>query len=600
MDQQKNIVTIALCGLLFLGCQKESQTAVDVPNTPATATTSAPIAEVPIAESVPQSAPSAPLAVAPVASVSTPVVETPPASAAPVLSAPATMLADNSALPVTAPAPATTVLDMCGLARHSVQPNQAEILRVNRGLIRKTAVEAVVSDANPIVFSGNGRGATVREADNLALRDLQSSIGEAIRNTPNLCSTYVGGMLSMCRSANSALALQDEIALAGIKYERSQTSDGEKVTEAKISNIDSLKIYEQKAEEERKQLDELLAALDVSGANNEHDTKNNIAIHMYRYMNIAAVAAALGQSSYLKRTQAFDKMLGVVAQFQTANSLDEAATKIASAVTQNGVRIYPARQYNALEITPFAAALYDKLQVKLNKRAIKDNSGEFSLAGTYKVCDNGDIVLNYELLTRDSLVANRVSLLVNKDVYASFRAQPLASDFDQTIAQKTAVVDGFRSEITTNIGNKDLLLRDGESVHFYARLTQAGYFYVIGHVVYQNKQKFSYLLDVNEGSGAEKFVYFVPPDKVNQYIDLGEYTMGAPFGTEYLQLIASSDNPTKNLPPVRWDEKLELSVLDTSMGAPKEVVERVRAAKKAKKNLSARSHESILSYTTRP
>lgn len=487
---------------------------------------------------------------------------------------------------------------MCGLARHTVQPNQTEVLRVTRGLIRKTAVEAVVSNSTPMVFTGSGRAATTGEADSLAVRDLQSSIGEAIRAAPNICSSYVGGILNECRTANSALSLQDEIALAGIQYDRHQDSSGAKITVAKITNTDSLKIYEQKAEEERKQLETLLTALDTVSANNELETKNKIAIHMYRYMNIAAVAAALGQSSFLKRTQEFDKMLAVVVQFQTANSLDEAAAKIASAVTQNSVRIFPARQYNALEITPFAAALYDKLQAKLSKRAIKDSNGDYSLAGTYRICDNGDMVLNYELLNRESLVTNRVSLLVSKDVYANFRAQPLASDFDQAIAQKTTVVDGFRSEITTNLGSKDLLLRDGESVHFYARLTQPGYFYVIGHVVHQNKQKFSYLLDVNEGSGAEKFVYFVPPDKVNQYIDLGEYTMGAPFGTEYLQLVASSDNPIKNLPAVRWDEKLELSVLDSSLGAPKEVVERVRAAKKAKKTMTSRAHESVLSYTT--
>ncbi len=382
--------------------------------------------------------------------------------------------------------------------------------------------------------------------------------------------------------------------LLGVQYKRQREAHGT-VTNATLSAESSLAEYREQLKNEH---NSLLALFDKIQQKNIDmtDNKRKIGIHLRRYLGLSTVAAILGENQYSKNAEKLNPILNHIASYQTADSLNDAASKILAVVATRNLQVFPPRPYNALEVTPFGAELAKRLKKKLNTKSLNKTTAKQTLVGSYKICRNGDMLLNYDLIGKNYLVTDSVSLRINKTVYAKYRTQPLSEDFEQTFMQKTSAYDGFRSDITTNRGKQNLLFRDSESINFYARLNQPGYFFIVGHVLVPGKESFSYLLELDEDPGSEKYIFYVSPDQINQYIDLGEYEMGAPFGNEYLQLVASSKPP--QLPSNNWNESIELAILEDSTNSIKKSVERVRAARKVKKSKQFKVHESLLAYTT--
>ena len=96
----------------------------------------------------------------------------------------------------------------------------------------------------------------------------------------------------------------------------------------------------------------------------------------------------------------------------------------------------------------------------------------------------------------------------------------------------------------------------GETVKLAARVNRAAYFYGVGHEVRTDSQ-FSYLLPLQSGAAndpsEERFIRYVPADQANHYVDLGDFSVEPPFGTEHAQIIASTQQPKNALPTVRYD-----------------------------------------------
>ena len=102
-----------------------------------------------------------------------------------------------------------------------------------------------------------------------------------------------------------------------------------------------------------------------------------------------------------------------------------------------------------------------------------------------------------------------------------------------------ALSNQFRAELKTLHGSETLYYKAGDNLRLLVRLNQAGYYYIVGHVLREGEQ-FSYLLALNEGRGDDKFVRYIAQDQANKYIEIAEFLVSPPYGAEHLQLVASN------------------------------------------------------------
>jgi len=123
------------------------------------------------------------------------------------------------------------------------------------------------------------------------------------------------------------------------------------------------------------------------------------------------------------------------------------------------------------------------------------------------------------------------------------------------------------------------------------KLNSPGYFYVASHNTTENM---SYLLELNESQGKRAFLRYVNADEVNRWLSLGEFEVTAPFGTENLQLIASSKDLINNLPSVKFDPELELYVVGAKSAEDAVIKTRGLKPKRSKK---VKSSEATLTVT---
>jgi hypothetical protein len=184
--------------------------------------------------------------------------------------------------------------------------------------------------------------------------------------------------------------------------------------------------------------------------------------------------------------------------------------------------------------------------------------------------------------------------------YAGYRAEPLAPDFEKLLRQGEAVSSDLRAELVTTVGTRQLKFRSGESLKLAARLNRAGYFYVVGHVVRQDGQ-FSYLLPLQAGESGDtseaRFMRYVPADQANHYLVLGEFSVEPPFGTEHLQIIASTQRPKDTLPAARFDPSSGYFVIQGSSGNVQKGLTLTRGLK-PKADAKVMVAEGTLTFTT--
>lgn len=276
---------------------------------------------------------------------------------------------------------------------------------------------------------------------------------------------------------------------------------------------------------------------------------------------------------------------------------------MAKGISHRDIYLFPPRHRDAVEITPFAAALRKALAAHL-KTVAKPEQASYIMKGEYDILGNKDIHISYELMDKDKRfkILKTQSVRLRHAGWKDYRARPLAADLDQLVHQGVAVSNAFRASLTTDRGSRDLLFCQGETTRIMAKMNRSGYFYIVGNVLQDGKQ-FSYLLDLNDVDGPYRFIRFVPPEEANHLLELGEFEVNAPFGIEHLQLFAANEDQKDEIPEYRWDEKLGYYVIKDSLGNAKRGISYTRglqnvAHKKKKKQRQA--FEAKLSLTTMP
>lgn len=470
-------------------------------------------------------------------------------------------------------------------------------------------VPLLVSDAlaAPVQSSGSVQQAAIFEslayapgqsaADRQALQQLERKLHQAIRENPSYCASPGAKYVVVCNQRKDYIVTRNYLPLLGIRFQRTEKTSVLHGAQVSLSRANSLAAYKEALENEKTILENWQQQGEkVRGLQRAKLSSQNLHLQLARYYQLAIVAALLGDNRYLNT--AFDLPGDGDSQQPVAkfDSIDDAVSYVSGEITVDPVYVYPPRPASSVEITPFGRQFQDKLRAKMAEVLADTPFGNYTLSGQYAE-DNDSLLVTLQLYSDNFLLQERLQFHLAKTAVDQNQVEPVAPKFDQEFAGKQQPATDFRSEITTQLGSEDLLFRQGDTVKLYVRLTKPGYFYIVGHIARKQSQ-YSYLLDIVEGNGDDKFVMYVPPDKANQLIELGEFTVDAPFGVEYLQLMAATENPVHQLPPYHWDKKREYYVIEGSNGNALEGLNKVRGLKKKRHKIHY--HESQLVYTTAP
>lgn len=452
-------------------------------------------------------------------------------------------------------------------------------------------------------LTGEGYGKTVQQARKRALSELASAVQVEVKSeTASRCVKTRGKSAKATTSCSfeEEILIQSDLPLLGVDYRPiAAPVAGEKGQAASLNLTRAMGLYRAQLNTiRRNMLDREQALKQVSNEDARYRLLSEQLADARQYRRYRVVAMVLDDHETLPAPASeADITARLIALEKHADSLPFAARLLARDFTQSNIYLYPPRHRDAVEITPFAAAFRDALAGNVKVVSRRENA-EYLMTGSYQILDGGDIHVSYQLVDPRGRILKARSVRLSKGAWKGYRAEPLAPDLDRLIHQGVAVSNAFRATLTTDQGSHDLLFRARCAVRPVVKLSQPGYFYIVGHVV-RDEEQYSYLLELADEQGAWHFMRYLPPEQVNRPVALGEFEVSPPFGVEHLQMIAATRSLEEHIPPHQWDDKLGYYVLKGSRGHARAGVAETRGLrpKRDGKTLSA---EANLTFTTLP
>ncbi len=156
-----------------------------------------------------------------------------------------------------------------------------------------------------------------------------------------------------------------------------------------------------------------------------------------------------------------------------------------------------------------------------------------------------------------SLKADTIDNKLTEELYRGIVRIDMKSQPTNTYNKIKKPYNNFRIDIRTEQGNQNLYYRTGSTGSLFIKMTSPGYFYIIGHVS-KTGLRHSYLLQLSNKRGNNRFIYHVNKSNVHKWIKLGDFDINPPLGIEALQAIASTDSVSPLLPEYRYDMSSDL------------------------------------------
>ena len=446
-------------------------------------------------------------------------------------------------------------------------------------------------------LQGIGYGASVDEARQRAIADLVAGIQVRVHSVVESCVQVQGRKAEDCGSRVLRRTASD-LPMLGVRY-AAIAGEGERHgARATLEAREALPQYRQRLDQLGREYQASAEAARAPGdAARRYNALSRQMAALRAMANYRLVAAALGDTP--QELPGTESALGaeIEAVSAVADSIAFAARLLLRDVTGRLAQVDPFMLAGASGVTEFGAALQKAVHVEGGDR----QGPPLAARGEYSLMTDGRIDATLELRRQadGEVVAVRHARLLPA-AYAGYKATSLAPDVDRLIREGVVVSGQMRVEVMTDRGTRDLLLRGGEKLRLMVRANQPGYFYVIGNVVRDGEQ-FSYLMPldgIQDGQVLpERFVRYIPPDKVNHWLEIGEFDVEAPFGTEHLQVFLSTRRPDGALPPARLNRDSGYFEIVGSRGAVANTIGFARGLK-AKGGDRVSSAEGVLTFTT--
>ncbi len=435
-----------------------------------------------------------------------------------------------------------------------------------------------------VELTGVGFGSET-EAKKLALDDLSHNI--AVNVSSDYTSFVSKDDNHYDKKIKQLITIKSELPILGAKFSYEAPSQTMSVT---LSQQNALNLYTTKLGDLSIEIEKLGKKIETAQSNDEKYSLYELLLAtLQSYNKHEIVALMLGHT---KTGSLAISIIDVEAKMITlAKDIDsiELATKLlAKKFDKKNIYVFPLSTNGSNETTPFASVLKDALASKLNI-ATSPNASDYYLSGNYEVSNDG-IFLSYNLLDKYNNTLKSSSIFLSKSAYKNLRATPNNLTFDQEVElSKEKLKSELKVELTLKeFGNKQVLLKEHQEVSLVAKSNRQTYVYIIGHTLHE-KEKFSYLVELQEGGGDDKYIYTLGANSVNRPVLLSEFVISAPFGYESLQMFASTSKP--ELPTCKMKNGFCV------IGEQPQIVVATTRALKAKKQGEMRA-EATLGFTT--
>jgi len=440
-------------------------------------------------------------------------------------------------------------------------------------------------------ISGVGYAQTNAGAKKEALGDLSQVIKSEVRSNFELLSK-VDGNSKGSSSSTSNIKISSNLPILGAEF---TFIDRELEVEAKVvltpSKVNTL--YTKKLQNINEEVDSLLEELKKSKS-------NSLKLQLYtdlfsllkeydRYESVAVILGAkLQKRPQITKAQVKNELAKLSSNI---DSIKMACEIYAKEFKESKIFVYPPLLQNNTTVSQFGSVFQKELKSRV-KTVSTPKEASYLLVGEYTITKKA-MVLNYELLsTKTNEVVISKTLFINPEAYKDITIKPKGVDFDALLNSGVISSSSLKVSLNSNRGSQNLLFRSGEEIELFVKLNKMGYLYIVGYTQTQDG-RFSYLLELQEGSENSKFVKFVNADDASRWISLGAFTIEAPFGVESLQVVASN-RKISSLPNTNYDEQSGYYIISNNI---KKALALSRGIKK-KNSKKTEISEDVMSFTT--
>jgi len=439
---------------------------------------------------------------------------------------------------------------------------------------------------------GEGYGKNKTEAKKEALADLSSAIQAEVQSNFQSIARQSGEDVK--NFVEKIIKIKSELPILGAEYDFSYL-ENDIIAKALLDSVKVLKLYETKLKDVRKEMDHSLELLDRAETNSgRHSILTELLTLLEQYYKYKTVAIFLESKNIPELSITEVEIKNQLRKIEKkVDSIDLATKLIAKGISQKKIYIYPLKTKDSNEITPFAGTVKNKLSAYLST-TLSPKHAHYFMTGEYEILKEG-VHLTYHLLDVNfNTLKTRVAELSPR-AYTGYEIHPKTIDFDKLLHEGIVVSSDFRIEISTNKGKRELLFKEAETLELFVKANRQANFYIVGYIL-KTEEKLSYLLELQDGMGKSKFVYFINADDVNKWISLGNFKVIAPFGVESLQIVACSDRNKlqERIPSYKYNSKLGYNIVSRD---PKSGVKKTRGLLRDKdeKNVFI---ENVIMFTT--
>jgi hypothetical protein len=444
----------------------------------------------------------------------------------------------------------------------------------------------IFSPVQATTLTADGYGPTQTDARRNALGTLSESLKVEVKSFTTSATDQNGLVYAKLVNETSS-----ELPLLGTEFAYIDLGD-EQMCTVTLDASRALALYQRQIDRLATEINELeKRQAQQQAADERYRMLQQLYEKLDQIDDYITVALLLGQSAIPMLTTTLDQTANRLRSLESkAPSLAIASMQLSRDLPKGHYFVEPAKAHGSRQITQLGRLLRDGLEQKLST-ASRD-AADYRLGGIYEVLDDSISVTYRAVDSRGKTVATRQVQLA-MPAYKGMDYQPSDLDYDRLLNDGYIVNNTFRAALTTNFGNEALAFREGDVVRLLAKLNAPGFFYIVAH---DRTNNFSYLLEINDALGDDRFVVSVDRSQVNRWIALNAdgYAIVPPFGTEDLQLIATRNYP--GLPPTRLDSSGYHRVVAAS---PKDAVIKTRGMRpNSKKSSTPASAETSITYTS--
>ena len=305
--------------------------------------------------------------------------------------------------------------------------------------------------------------------------------------------------------------------------------------------------------------------------NDSNKSTNEKTLALANYENLQTVASLLGiKTQEIDNNATHEFMSSQQKQNATILTQDELNKFVLIFINNKQTYLAPITNKNSLEVTPFAAEIYQSLPSKVKKSQL---TAQYHLFLEYDLQPDGDVAFNLQLFNNKNELTALNSVLLDSAFLNDHRKTSQIFNNDIQAQEHLNSSYDFSANIAMDKQSNNPLLLVGESTSLNVKLAQSGFYFIAVHVMYDDDQ-YSYLLPLSQAE--IPFVQIISPEQSNRFIELGKFEVTPPTGVEVLQLIASNINLEKYLPDNHWDDKRKQFIINGSEGNMQNGITEVR------------------------